>query len=60
MRLKKIEKIEKKRLRRKIERIEKTRLKRLRRKDWRMSSSILSIFFNLHQSENIKNWVSVN
>jgi len=39
----------------KIERIEKTRLNRLRRQDWRTSSSILSIFFNLHQSENIKN-----
>jgi len=38
----------------KIERIEKTRLNRLRRQDWRTSSSILSIlsiFFNLHQSE---------
>jgi len=31
---KKIEKIDKKRLRRKIERIEKTRLNRLRRQDW--------------------------
>jgi len=58
----KIEKIEKTRLRKQDceerlkrlkkqdweDKIEKTRLKK---QDWRTSSSILSIFFNLHQSE---------